>query len=67
MNTYLEEHIVRERIAEARAFADLRRLVHDVAPACHPIRATLGHALIRVGHWVAGGEQSHAHGGRATA
>lgn len=57
MNTYLDELIARERIAEARALAAQLSLVQDFATARRPIRVTLGHALIRVGYWVAGREQ----------
>ncbi|MGH3118096.1 MAG: hypothetical protein ACRDQ2_13485 [Gaiellales bacterium] len=67
MNTHLDEHIARERIAEARAYAAQIALIQDLAPARRPIRVTLGHALIRVGHWVAGRGRRHAHAGRATA
>ena len=67
MNTYLDEHIAKARIAEARAAAAQLSLVRDFATARRPIRVTLGHALIRVGHWVAGREQRHTHPGRVTA
>ena len=67
MNTYLDEHIVKERIAEARAAAAQLRLVRDFATVRRPIRVTLGYALIRVGQWVAGRERGHTHGRRVTA
>ena len=66
MNTYLDEHTAKERIAEARAAAAQLRLVRDFATARHPIRVTLGHALIRAGQWVAGREQRHTHAGGVT-
>ena len=66
MNTYLDEHIAKERIAEARAAA-AHRLVRDFATARRPIRVILGYALIRVGQWVAGRERGHTHGRRVTA
>lgn len=66
MNAYLDEHIARERIAEARAYAAQLALVQDCAPARRPIRVTLGHALIRMGHWVTGREQSQTHAGQVT-
>jgi len=67
MNIYLEEQLARDRVAEARAWAAQHGLVQDFAPARRPIRVTLGHALIRMGHWVTGREQSHTHAGPVTA
>ena len=67
MNIYLEEQLARDRLAEARALAAQLALVQDFAPARRPIRVTLGRALIRVGHWVAGRAQSHTHAKRVTA
>ena len=66
MNIYLEEQIVRERIADARALAAQLALVRDVAPPRRWIRMAFGHALIRIGHWVAGQEQRHSHARRVT-
>jgi hypothetical protein len=54
MNAYLDEQLVRERMDEARAIAAQHALVRSLAPARRPIRVTLGFALIRAGHWVAG-------------
>jgi hypothetical protein len=64
MNIYLEEQLARDRVTEARAWAAQRGLVQHFAPARRPIRVTLGDALIRVGHWVAG---RHTHARRVTA
>ncbi len=58
MNPQVEEQVVRQRLDEARAEAArqalLRELRRDLRPARRPIRVTLGFALIKVGHWVAG-------------
>ena len=67
MNIYLEEQLARDRVAEARAWAAQHGLVQDFAPARRPIRVTLGHALIRVGHWVVGRERRHTHARRVNA
>ena len=67
MNTYLDEHIARERIAEARAAAAQLSLVRHFASVRRPMREILGHALIRLGHWVAGRAQRHTRARRVTA
>src|SRR5262249_49629629 len=67
MNIYLVEQLARERVAEARAWAAQHGLVQDFAPARRSIRVTFGHALIRVGYWVAGREQRRTHAGQVTA
>jgi hypothetical protein len=67
MNVHLEEHMVRERIDEALAMAAQHALVQSLAPVRRPIRVAVGHALIRVGHWVAGREPRRSHTRRVTA
>lgn len=54
MNTHLHEQLVRERLDEARATAAQLALIRKLRPARRPVRVTIGFALIRVGHWVAG-------------
>jgi hypothetical protein len=54
MNTYLHEQLVRERLDEARAMAARLALLRKLGPARRPVRVTVGFALIKVGHWVAG-------------
>jgi len=54
MNTYLDEHLVRERLDEARAFAAQQALIQSLRPVRRPMRVAVGLALIRTGHWVAG-------------
>ncbi len=54
MNIYLDELLVRERLDEARALAARQALVRSLRPVGRPVRAALGLALIRIGHWVAG-------------
>jgi hypothetical protein len=54
MNAHLDEHLVRERLDEARAVAAHRALLRALRPARRPPRVIVGRALIRVGHWVAG-------------
>ena len=54
MNIFLDEQLVRERMAEARAFAAQQALIRGLRPVRHPVRVAVGLALIRVGHWVAG-------------
>jgi hypothetical protein len=67
MNIYLVEQLARERVAEARAWAAQDGLVQDLVPARRPIRVTLGLALIRAGHWLAGREQRNTRARRVTA
>jgi hypothetical protein len=54
MNTHLHEQLIRERLDEARAMAAHLALVRTHRPARRPVRVTVGFALIRIGHWVAG-------------
>jgi hypothetical protein len=54
MNTHLHEQLARERLDEARATAAHLALVRKLRPARPPVRVTVGFALIRIGHWVAG-------------
>ena len=54
MNTHLHEELVRARLDEARATAAHLALVRKLRPARRPVRVTVGFALIRIGHWVAG-------------
>ncbi|HEV8440743.1 MAG TPA: hypothetical protein VGT40_21870 [Methylomirabilota bacterium] len=54
MNGYLDEQLVRERLDEARALAAQSALVRSLRPMRRPVRVTVGLALIRVGHLVAG-------------
>lgn len=54
MNTHLHEQLVRERLDEARATAAQLALIRKLRPARRPVRVTIGFALIRIGHWVAG-------------
>ena len=54
MNLYVNELIVRERLEEARARAAWQAQVQGLRPVRRPVRAVLGLALIRIGHWVAG-------------
>jgi hypothetical protein len=66
MNHYLDELMVRERIADARAEAAQLALVQGLSPAPRRIRLTLGRALIRAGHWIAGRQPSPSHASRVT-
>jgi len=68
MNHFLDELMVRERIAEARAEAAQLARFQGLSAAPRPIRVAFGRALIRVGHWMAGQEPRHSHGisGRAS-
>jgi hypothetical protein len=54
MITYLDEHLVRERLEEARAMAAQARLIRELRPVRRPVRVTVGIALIKVGRWLAG-------------
>ena len=54
MNMYLDEQLVKERMDEARAMAAQQALVLSLGPARRPVRVAVGHALIRIGHWIAG-------------
>ena len=54
MNMYLDEMIVRERLDEARAWAAQQARIQSLRSVARPVRAVLGLALIRIGHWVAG-------------
>jgi hypothetical protein len=64
MNTYLHEQLVRERLEEARATAAHLALLRKLGPARRPVRVTVGFALIKVGHWVAGRAPKPAAGPR---
>jgi hypothetical protein len=54
MNMYLEEVIARERLDEARAWTARQARIQSLRSHSRPVRAVLGLALIRIGHWVAG-------------
>jgi hypothetical protein len=54
MNPQLEEQVTRQRLNEARAEAARWALLRSLRPARRPLRATVGFALIKAGHWVAG-------------
>jgi hypothetical protein len=54
MNPQLEEQVARQRLEEARAEAAHRALLRSLRPARRPMRVTVGLALIKAGHWVAG-------------
>jgi hypothetical protein len=54
MNMYLDEQLARDRLDEARAIAARQMLASRFQPARRPVRVTVGLALIRAGHWVAG-------------
>jgi hypothetical protein len=54
MNMYLDEQLVRDRLDDARATAARQALASRLRPVRRPVRVTVGLALIRAGHWVAG-------------
>lgn len=54
LNEYTAEWLVRERLAEARAYARRQSLIESVRPPRRPARVALGNALIRAGHWMLG-------------
>jgi hypothetical protein len=54
MISHLDEHLVRERLEEARAFAARAALIRSLRPARRPVRVVVGIALIKIGHWIAG-------------
>jgi len=54
LNAYFVELLVRERLAQARAFAERRALIDALRPPRRPVRMNLGLALIRIGHWILG-------------
>ena len=54
MNLQLEEQVARQRLDEARAEAARVAVLRGLRPARRPLRVTVGFALIKVGHWVAG-------------
>ncbi len=64
MNTHLHEQLVRERLDEARAMAARLALLRKLRPVRRPVRVTVGFALIKVGHWVAGRAPKPAAGPR---
>ena len=53
MNTYLEQHLVRERLDEARARAAQWAMVQGFRPVRRPVRVRAGVLLIRAGRWLA--------------
>jgi hypothetical protein len=53
MNTYLEEHLLRVRLDEARATAARVARVRRLRPVRPPVRVRAGLALIRAGRWLA--------------
>ena len=54
MNLQVDELVARQRLEEARAEAARWALIRQLRPARNPLRAALGLALIKAGHWVAG-------------
>ena len=54
MNLYLDEQLVRDRLADARVMAARHSLASRLRPVRRPVRVALGLALIRAGHWMAG-------------
>ncbi len=60
VNEYFAEWLVRERLAEARAFAARMALIDAVRPARRPARVGLGLALIRIGQWILERVPEHA-------
>ena len=67
MNMYLDEQLVKERMDEARAMAAQQALILSLGPVRRPVRVAVGHALIRIGHWVAGRAPRRAQPRRVTA
>lgn len=61
MNAYFLEVLVRQRLAEARAAGTRVALVRSLRPPRRSVRAALGIARIRIGHWLVG--QAHKRGG----
>jgi hypothetical protein len=57
MNAYFLELLVRERLAEARAAGTRAARIRSLRPPRRSVRATLGIALIKIGHWLVG--QAH--------
>jgi hypothetical protein len=64
MNVYMAEQIAKDRLREARDMAKVARLMGDTRPAPEPLRVTLGLALIRLGHLLAGRAAKGAAGPR---
>ena len=54
MNEYMAVWIVRERLTESRASAARRSWSRSYPSPCRHVRLSLGHILIRVGHWILG-------------
>jgi len=54
MNPQLVEQMATHRLDEARAEAARVALLRSLRPARRPLRVTVGFALIKIGHWVAG-------------
>ena len=64
MNGYLAEQIAKDRMKEARALARVARMMDATGSAPEPLRVTLGLALIRLGHSLAGRAAKRAAGPR---
>ena len=54
MNPQLVEQMAMQRLDEARAEAARVALLRSLRPVRRPLRVTVGFALIKIGHWVAG-------------
>jgi hypothetical protein len=54
LNMYLAEYWLKERMGEVRAAAMRDRLVQSLRTRRRPLRATVGQALVRLGHRVQG-------------
>lgn len=54
MNMHLDEQMVRDRLEEVRAVAARGALLRSLRPVRRPVRVSVGFALIRIGHWLAG-------------
>jgi hypothetical protein len=57
MNEYALEVLARDRLAELRADRERARLSRAPGRASRPLRAALGHALIRLGRRLEGGRR----------
>jgi hypothetical protein len=58
MNEYTLQVLARDRLAEMRAAGERASRIGVMRPRSRPLRAMLGHALIRVGHRLQGGRGS---------
>lgn len=54
MNPQMVEQMATQRLDEARAEAARMALLRSLRPVRRPLRVTVGFALIKIGHWVAG-------------